>query len=100
MAQNVLRYNVVIVGRFFNKGSWVSEAWKKEHPEEFDNEAEGVPERISTAQERRERRNLEPVPEDAVCVRSQGTPPPHGVRLTSAIRGNPILQAARTNQPT
>ena len=33
MAQNVLRYNVVIVGRFFNKGSWVSDAWKK-HPEE------------------------------------------------------------------
>ena len=22
MAQNVLRYNVVIVGKFFNKGSW------------------------------------------------------------------------------
>ena len=26
MAQSVLRYNVVIVGKFFNKGSWVSEA--------------------------------------------------------------------------
>ena len=24
MAQNVLRYNVVIVGKFFNKGSWMS----------------------------------------------------------------------------
>ena len=35
MAQNVLRYNVVIVGRFFNKGSWVSGAWKNEYPEEF-----------------------------------------------------------------
>ena len=33
MTQNVLRYNVVIVGKFFNKGSWVSEAWRKEHPE-------------------------------------------------------------------
>ena len=32
MALNVLLYNVVIVGRFFNKGSWVSEAWKKEAP--------------------------------------------------------------------
>ena len=32
MARNVLRYNVVIVGRFF-KGSWVSEVWRKEHPE-------------------------------------------------------------------
>ena len=31
MAQNVLRYNVVIVGKFFNKGSWVSEAWEKRH---------------------------------------------------------------------
>ena len=26
MAQNVLRYNVVIVWKFINKGSWVSEA--------------------------------------------------------------------------
>ena len=29
MAQNVLRFNVVRVGKFFNKGSWVSEAWRK-----------------------------------------------------------------------
>ena len=36
MAQNVLRYNVVIVGKFFNRGSWVSEAWRKQHPEEFE----------------------------------------------------------------
>ena len=35
MVQNVLRYNVVIVGRFFNEGSWASEVWRKEHPEEF-----------------------------------------------------------------
>ena len=41
MAQNVLRYNVIIVGKFFNKGSWVSEAWRKEHPEEFYNEQVG-----------------------------------------------------------
>ena len=34
MAQSVLRYNVVIEGKFFNRGSWVSEAWRKEHPEE------------------------------------------------------------------
>ena len=38
MAQNVLRYNVVIVGKFFNKGSWTSEAWRKEHPEEIEEE--------------------------------------------------------------
>ena len=30
MAQSVLRYNVAIAGKFFNKGSWVSEAWKRE----------------------------------------------------------------------
>ena len=29
MAQSVLRNNVVIVGRFFNKGSWVSDAWRR-----------------------------------------------------------------------
>ena len=33
MAQIVLRYNVLIVGRFFNKGSWVSDTWRKEHTE-------------------------------------------------------------------
>ena len=32
MAQNVIRYNEVIVGKFFNNGSWVSESWRKEHP--------------------------------------------------------------------
>ena len=40
MAQCVLRYNVVIVGKFFNKGSWVWEAWRKAHPEEFEEEPE------------------------------------------------------------
>ena len=49
MAQSVLRYNVVIVGSFFNKGSWTSEAWRKDHPEEFDDEDEGPSERILTA---------------------------------------------------
>ena len=48
MAQNVLRYNVV-VGKFFNKGSWVSEAWQKGHPEELD--PERPPERIVTVEE-------------------------------------------------
>ena len=54
MAQSVIRYNVVIVGKFFNKGSWVSEAWKKGHPEELEEEPEGAPERIPTAEKRRE----------------------------------------------
>ena len=36
MAQSVLRYNVVIVGKFFNKGSWMTDAWRKEHLEEWE----------------------------------------------------------------
>ena len=100
MAQSVLRYNVVIVGKFFNKGSWVSEAWKKEHTEGCENECDGPPERIATAEERRELLHLDQDPECAVCVRSSGTPPPHGVRLTSAGRGNPNQQNVRTTLPT
>ena len=46
MAKNVLRYNVVIVGKFFNNGSRVSGAWKKDDTEEFADETEGLPERI------------------------------------------------------
>ena len=100
MAQNVLRYNVVIVGRFFNKGSWVSEAWMKERPEEYEEELDGPPEMMLTAAERGELLHLEPDPESAVCVRSPGTPPPHSVRPTSVARGNPVLREERTNQPT
>ena len=40
MAQNVLRYDVVIVGKFFNKGSWTSDEWRKEHPDEDTEEQE------------------------------------------------------------
>ena len=29
MSQSVIRFNVVIVGKFFKKGSWVSEAWRR-----------------------------------------------------------------------
>ena len=68
MALNALRYNVVIVGKFFNKGSWSSEAWKKKHPENTEDEPEGPPERIPNAEERRERLNLERDPGSAVCV--------------------------------
>ena len=98
MAQNVLRYNVVIVGKFFNKDSWVSDAWRREHPEENAAEEIGPPGRILTADERRELLNLESGPAGAVCVRPSGTPPPHGVRLTPARRGNPLQQNKRTNQ--
>ena len=99
MAQNVLRYNVVIVGKFFNKVSLVSESWRKEHPEVFEGETEGPHERIATAKERREQLNLGHAHEGAVCVRSSGTPPPRGVRLMPAGRGNPIRHDGWTNQP-
>ena len=100
MAQNVLRYNVIIVGRFFNKGSWVSEAWRKEHPEEYEVEPDGPPEIIPTAEERWKQLHLADDPVSATCVRSLGTPPPRGVRLTSAERGNPKQNERQTNQPT
>ena len=96
MAQNVLRFNVVIVGKFFNKGSWVSEAWRKDHPEEYEEEPDGPPERIASAEERRLRLDLEP--ESAVCVRPSGTPPPHDARLTPVGRGDTNLYNTRTNQ--
>ena len=83
MAQSVLRYNVVLVGRFFNTGKWTSEAWRRDHLEEFVDEELGRPERIATAEERRGLIGLHPVREGAVCVRPSGTPPPRGVRLTS-----------------
>ena len=88
MAQSVLRYGVVIVGKFFNKWSWVSEAWRREHPEEFADETGGPPERMPTTEERRELLCLVPDPTNSVCVRSSDTPPPHSVRLTSAERAN------------
>ena len=68
MAQNVLRYNVMFVGKFFNKGSWVSEVRRKEHPEELDDEHEGPPERMPTVEERREWLRLDRVHESAVCA--------------------------------
>ena len=80
MGQSVLRYNVVIIGKFFNKGSWVSEAWKKEHPEELAEEAEGPQERIPTVDERRACLQLDENLESALCVRPSGTPPPRGAR--------------------
>ena len=67
MAQSVLRYNVVLVRKFFNRGSWISEAWRKEHPEEFE-EADEPQGRMATADERRRTLNLEPIPVNAVCV--------------------------------
>ena len=100
IAQNVLRHNVVIVGRFFNKGSWVSDAWRRDHPDEFADELEGPPEIIATAEERREMLSLDHDPGSAVCVRSSGTPPPHGARLTPAERDDPSFGNERTNQPT
>ena len=69
MAQSVLRYDIVIVVELFNNGSWVLEAWKKEHPEEFEEECEGAAERIPAVEERREELHLdiELVGEGTVC---------------------------------
>ena len=67
MAQSILRYNVVIVGRFFNKGSWVSEAWRREHPEEIEDESERPHERMPTAEERREELHLDTDLVGVVC---------------------------------
>ena len=68
MTQSVLRYNVVIVGKFFNKGSWVSEAWRKDHPEEFTDGPEGPPGRNATVDERREGLSLVLDHMSAVCA--------------------------------
>ena len=90
MAQSVLRYNVVIIGKYFNKGSWVSEWWRREHPENIV-EPDGPPERMMNTEERREQLKLCLDSVSAVCVRSSGTPPPHGVRLTPAEGVNPNI---------
>ena len=50
MAQSMLRYNVVIIGKFFHEGSWVSEAWMKAHTQEWEEEREGPPEKMTSAQ--------------------------------------------------
>ena len=53
IAQSVLRYNVVIIGKFFNKGSWMSKAWKKEHLEEFEDELDRVPKKSQHPRKKR-----------------------------------------------
>ena len=68
MIQSVLRYNVVIVGKFFNKGSWVSEAWRKDHPEDFVKEPDGPHDRIPMTKERMERLHVDGDPVSVVCV--------------------------------
>ena len=57
---DVLRYNVVIVGKFSNKGSWMSEAWRKAHPEEYEEKPEGPPARKSSVEERKLKLSLVP----------------------------------------
>ena len=68
MVQNVLRYNVVVVGKFLNKGCWVSEAWRRGHPEDLEEEPDGPPERIPTAEERMRLVGDDLDRADAVCV--------------------------------
>ena len=68
MAQSVLRSNVAIVGKFFNEGSWVSEAWKKGHPEEMEDEPGSLRERMPTIEERKARLNLDTELLGVVCA--------------------------------
>ena len=97
MAQSVLRYDVVIVGKFFNKGSWMSEAWRKEHPEEPTEEPDGPPERMPTIEERRQLLGLDPA--GAVCAAfGHATSTRRSVDVRR--KGNPEPTSTRTNQPT
>ena len=68
IAQCMLRYNVVIVGKFFNKGNWVADVWMEEHLDEKEEEPDGPPEMFANAEEKRELLHLNCVPESAVCV--------------------------------
>ena len=68
MAKNVLRYNVVIVGKFFNKWSLVSEAWRNEQSEDDEDDHDGAPEIIAITKERSEGLHSELVPDGAVCA--------------------------------
>ena len=66
MAQNVLCFTVWIVGKWFDKGSLVSEAWRKEHQGEHEEQSEGPSERIETTEEWKEWLHLDLVL-GAVC---------------------------------
>ena len=68
---------------------------EKGGPEEYEGDADGPPNKCLQPM----REHLRPEPEAGSAVgRSSGTPPPHGVRLTRAGRGNTILPNVRTNQ--
>ena len=63
----MLRYNVIIVGKFFNKDSCASEAWRKDRSEEFE-EPDGHPERVACADEWRLKPRLDLDSESVVCA--------------------------------
>ena len=44
---NMIGYDVVIIGKFFNKRSWVSEMWRIKNPQKED-ELDRAPERVPT----------------------------------------------------
>ena len=98
IVQSVLRYNVVIAGKFFNKGSWVSDVWRKEHPEEFAEECDVPPERMATSEERKGPLHLDH-DHRGVCA-AFGHATSTWRWPTSAERGNSNLYNARTNQAT
>ena len=98
MAQNVIRYNVMIVGKFSTKGAGAPKRGKGA-PRKEEEEPDGPLERITNAEEIRERLSLERDPESAVCAA-----PGHATstRRTADVRrkGKPANQKTRTNQPT
>ena len=61
MAQSVLRYNVVIVGKFFNKGSWILKLGEMSTLRSLKKPM--VPRREWQPPKRRKILNMEPIPE-------------------------------------
>lgn len=91
-------YNVMVVGKNFNKGCLVFETRRRVHTEELVGGPDGVQERIATAEERRRLIHLDRVRDGAVCsVFGHAT----STRCSADVagRGNPNQLNVRTNQP-
>ena len=91
MTKNVLRHNVVIAASLQQTQLSVRYV-EEERLEEFEDDPDGPPERIPSAEERRELLRHDQVHSGAVCSVS-GTPPPHGVGCR--LLGGDISQLAR-----
>ena len=76
MAHNMLSTTSSLSGGFSIRAAGPPRLGEKNHPEEWEEEAEGPPERNESFEERRELLGLGHDRLSAVCVRSSGTPPP------------------------